>query len=234
MARKCVGQEQNDHEWHAARRPVNQFSRQPAGLGRLCQGHLHHHGRDDAFDARCRSRGRPRGLHARGRGVRKAVPDAGFLPDLRPVSRPRDRSRLAHLYRSQGRSFRLLLRLVGDDPVRDQGAGVRRRARLARCRQDVSARVHRTVRHVVVYLPAADLLRRHKTDTARSCRGHLHRRRGAGDGQNPHRLDRDRRIRRALRLLLCGLPAGPLHLHLRTRRAGPRRASRSSASPCGR
>ncbi len=35
----------------------------------------------------------------------------------------------------------------------------------------VPARVHRAVRHAVVHLPAADLLRRHETDTARSCRG---------------------------------------------------------------
>ena len=56
----------------------------------------------------------------------------------------------------------------------------------------------------------------------------LDRRRGTRDGADPHRLDRDRRIRLALRLLLFGLPARQLCLHVRTRGAGrmPRRAGR--------
>ena len=41
----------------------------------------------------------------------------------------RDRPRLAHLSRPQGRALRLFLRAVGDDPVRLQGAVLRRRAR---------------------------------------------------------------------------------------------------------
>ena len=60
-------------------------------------------------------------MHYVGR-VRQAVPHAGLLPDLRPVPRPRDRPRLAHLSRPQGRALRLFLRAVGDDPVRLQGA----------------------------------------------------------------------------------------------------------------
>ena len=39
----------------------------------------------------------------------------------------RDRPRLAHLSRPQGRALRLFLRAVDDDPVRLQGAGLRRR-----------------------------------------------------------------------------------------------------------
>ena len=91
-------------------------------LGGLRQGHLHRHGGDDAFGAGRRGRRRPDRLHASGRHVRQAVPDAGFLPDLGPVPVGRDRPRLAHLSRPQGRALRLFLRAVGDDPVRLQGA----------------------------------------------------------------------------------------------------------------
>src|SRR5262249_50270475 len=97
----------------------------PCRLGGLCQGHLHHYGGGDAFHAGRRGGGRPRGLHACAGGVREALPNAGLLHDLRPVPLPRDRARLAHLSRPQGRAFRLFLRAVGDDPVRGEGASVR-------------------------------------------------------------------------------------------------------------
>ena len=99
----------------------------PHRLGGLRQGHLHRHGGDDAFGARRGKGGRRHRFHACVRHVRAAVPDAGFLPDFRPFSRRRDRPRLAHLSRPQGRPLRLLLRAVDDDPVRLQGAGLRRR-----------------------------------------------------------------------------------------------------------
>ena len=92
-------------------------------LGRLRQGLLHRHGGDDAFDARRRGRRRPGKLDARAGRVRQAVPHARLLPHLRPVPGARDRPRLAHLPRPQGRALRLFLRAVGDDPVRLQGAG---------------------------------------------------------------------------------------------------------------
>ena len=139
-------------------------------LGRLRQGHLHRHGGDDAFGAGRRSGRRPDRLHAPRRDVRQTVPDAGFLPDFRAVPLGRDRPRLAHLSRPQGRAFRLFLRAVGDDPVRLQGAVVRRRNELAPCRLPVSGILHRAVRHAVVHLSAADLLRRHKTVTRESRR----------------------------------------------------------------
>ena len=91
-------------------------------LGRLRQGLLHRHGGDDAFDARRRGGGRPRELDACAGRVRQAVPHAGLLPDLRPVPGARDRPRLAHLSRPQGRALRLFLPAVGHDPVRLQGA----------------------------------------------------------------------------------------------------------------
>ena len=102
----------------------------PDRLGRLRQRLLHRHGGDDALDARRRGRGRARGLHASAGRLRQAVPHAGLLHDLRPVSRPRHRPRLAHLSRPQGRALRLFLRAVGDHPVRPQGPGDRRRRRL--------------------------------------------------------------------------------------------------------
>ena len=141
----------------------------PDRLGGLRQGHLHHPGGDDAFGAGRGERRRPDRLHALRRRVRPAVPDAGLLPDLRPVPGGGDRPRLAHLSRPQGGAFRLFLRAVADHPVRLQGAVLRRRVRLGRGRPAVSAVLHRAVRHAVVHLSAADLLRRHQGD-ADACR----------------------------------------------------------------
>ena len=106
-----------------------QLRRRTGRLGRLCQGHLHRHGGDDAFDAR--RRGTP---PARTASCILVVEFAKpfRMPDFFLISGPvpgaRHRPRLAHLSRPQGRAFRLFLRAVGDDPVRLQGAGLRRRA----------------------------------------------------------------------------------------------------------
>ncbi len=139
-------------------------------------------------------------LHACGGDVRQAVPDARFLPDFRAFPGQSDRPRLAHLSRPQGGAFRLLLRAVGDDPVRLQGPQLRRRAGLGACRIRVSGILHRAVRYALVHLPAADLLRRHKTDTQFSADSGVDFRRRAGDDACRDRLDRDRRVLRALRL----------------------------------
>ena len=69
---------------------------------------------------------RPGGLAGQGRRLRQAVPDAGLLPDLRPVPGPGHRPRLAHLSRPQGRALRLFLPAVDGDPVCLQGPDVRR------------------------------------------------------------------------------------------------------------
>ena len=50
-------------------------------------------------------------------------------------------------------------------------------ARLALCRRAICARLHRAVRHAVVHLPAADLLRRHQGDAQRAAAADLARRR---------------------------------------------------------
>ena len=159
-ARLAPKRDTDDFKRHSRHRALH-----PHRLGGLRQGHLHRHGGDDAFGAGRRKGGRRHRFHACVRDVRAAVPDAGFLPDFRPVSRPRDRPRLAHLSRPQGRALRLFLRAVDDDPVRLQGAGLRRRERLAPCRLPVSGILHRAVRHAVVHLSAAGFLRRHKTVT---------------------------------------------------------------------
>src|SRR5215472_123193 len=101
----------------------------PGRLGRLRQGILHRDGRHDAFDPRRRGGGRPRGLHALAGGLRQALPNAGLLLDLRPLPRPRDRPRLAHLSGPQGLSLRLLLSAVERDRVRREGAALRGRDR---------------------------------------------------------------------------------------------------------
>ena len=203
-------------------------------LGRLCQGHLHRHGGDDAFGAGRREAAGQTASCMPLVDVRKTVPDAGFLPDFRPVPVRRDRPRLAHLSRPQGRAFRLFLRAVGDDPVRLQGAVLRRRDGLAPCRLSVSAILHRAVRHAVVHLSAADLLRRHQTDTPLPAAGDLARRRGAGNGAYRDRLDRDRRILRALRLFLFRLSVRLLRVRAVGSRAGASPRWRWSAWRCGR
>ena len=114
-------------------------------------------------------------MHLAGR-VRQAVPDAGFLPDLGPVPVGRDRPRLAHLSRPQGGALRLFLRAVGDDPVRLQGARLCRRDQLDPCRLPVSGILHRAVRHAVVHLSAADLLRGHQGDAQHAAAADLGRR----------------------------------------------------------
>ena len=150
--------------------------------------------------------GRPDRFHASGRDVRQAVPDAGFLPDLGPVPIGRDRPRLAHLSRPQGCALRLFLRAVGDDPVRLQGAVLCRRDEL----ESMSA--------ICIWNPSSS--RSARCGSSICCRSSSwsSRRRGgcpplaiwgrrgaAGDGACRHRLDRDRRILRALRLFLFRL-----------------------------
>ena len=143
----------------------------------------------------------------------QAVPDAGFLPDLRPVPGRRDRPRLAHLSRPQGRALRLFLCAVGDDPVRLQGARLCRRERLgamsaccicnpsssrsARCGSSICCRsssssqnCRASVPPLAIWLVAAAL----------------------EIGAYLDRLDRDRRILRALRLFLFRLSARRLRV----------------------
>ena len=96
--------------------------------------------------------------------------------------------------------------------------------RLAPCRLAVSGILHRAVRHAVVHLSAADLLRRHKTVTRHPAAGGLARRRGAGDGACRDRLDGDRRILRALRLFLFRLSVCLLRVRAGGSLAGEARA----------
>ena len=111
---------------------------------------------------------------------------------------------------------------------------VRRRIKLASCRLPLSGILHRAVRHVVVHLSAADLLRRHKTVTPNPAAGDLARRGRARDDACRDRLDRDRRVLRALRLFLFRL----LGCRLRVRAVGPRAgaacARASAGLRCGR
>ena len=155
-------------------------------------------------------------------GVEKAAGDTGFMhafvmfaqpfrmPDFFLISglflSRGDRPRLAHLSRPQGRAFRLFLRAVDDDPVRLQGARLRRRKRLAPCRLSC------------IWNPSSS--RSARCGSSICCRS-------SSSSQNCHaaslraaiwlvaaaleigachdRLDRDRRILRALRLFLFRL-----------------------------
>ena len=94
----------------------------------------------------------------------------------------------------------------------------------------LSRSLHRAVRHAVVHLPAADLLRRHEADARRAVAGDLARRRRARDRADRHRLDGDRRVRQPLRLFLHRLPPRAAHLRARRRRAGAAGARRCSGS----
>ena len=161
-------------------------------------------------------------------GVEMAAGDTGFMHAVVMFAKPfrmpdfflisglflsrRHRPRLAHLSRPQGRALRLFLRAVDDDPVRLQGARLRRRAGLGPCRLAVSGILHRAVRHAVVHLSAADFLRCHKTDTRHPRHCGLGRRCGARERACRDRLDRDRRVLRALRLHLFRLSVRLLRL----------------------
>ena len=78
------------------------------------------------------------------------------------------------------------------------------------------------VRHALVHLSAADLLRRRQAGAqpARPVGRDLDCGRRARDRAHPHRLDRDRRVRQPLRLLLHRLSAGPAHLRAGEQGAG--------------
>ncbi len=99
-------------------------------------------------------------------GVRRALPHAGLLPDRRPVPRPPHRRAVAALSRPQGPALRLFLRALADDPVRLQGAGHGRRARLrparAACISRPSCEPFGTlwfIYHLALFFVAAKLLR---------------------------------------------------------------------------
>ena len=150
--------------------------------------------------------------------IRAAVPHARLLHDLRPVPRQCHRPRLAHLSRPQGRALLLFLSAVDDDPVRVQGARHHRRRRRHGSRAALSAVADRSVRHALVHLSAADLLRLREADQARAVAGHLARRRRARNLACRDRLDGAGRVRRPLRLFLHRLYRRPSHL--RAHRAG--------------
>ena len=98
----------------------------------------------------------------------------------------------------------------------------------------VSAILHRAVRHAVVHLSAAGVLRRHKSDAQAAAARDPGRGGAAGGGAHLDRLDRDRRVCRALRLFLCRLLVRrPMCSPGRTAR-GRIRPGRSRASRCGR
>src|SRR6516164_4350612 len=67
---------------------------------------------------------------------------------------------------------------------------LRCRIELEPCRLALSRILHRAVRHALVHLSAADLLRRHKTDTSCLARPDLGRSRAAGGCTCLNRLDR--------------------------------------------
>ena len=150
------------------------------------------------------------------------------MPDFFLISglflAPRHRPRLARLSRQEGRPLRLFLCAVGDDPVRLQGADVHRRNGRARRRPRLSRSLHRAVRHAVVHLPAADLLRRREAHPRAAVAGDLARRRRARDCPHRYRLDRDRRVRASLRLFLQRLCLCAARL-----RAGGPRAAQADA-----
>ena len=158
-------------------------------------------------------------MHA-ARRIRDALPHARLLHDLRPVPRPRHRPRLADLPRQEGRPLRLFLRPLADDPVRLQGAGIRRRGA---ARRGVGSSLPRS-RFIdpfgtiwfIYLLPIFFVV----AEATRGVPWWIIWLVGAALEMAPisDRLDDDRRVRRALRLFL-------LRLRLR--------AASSSASPSG-
>ena len=108
-----------------------------------------------------------------------------------------------------------------------------RRERLEPCRPHLSGILHRAVRHAVVHLSAAGVFRCHKTDTPHSAARDLGGGSRARDGAYRDRLDRDRRILRALRLFLFRLSVRQPVFAL-SDRARARPVSRSRGWRCGR
>ncbi len=106
--------------------------------------------------------------------------------------------------------------------------GLAARARRRRSRAALSRLAHRSVRHAVVHLPAADLLRLHQADAPRAGAGRLAVRRRARDRAHQDRLDGAGRIRRPLRLLLHRLHLGEARS---SRSPRARSCIRCSASP---
>ncbi len=122
---------------------------------------------------------------------------------------------LAHLPRQEGVPLRLFLHPVAVDPARLQDAGTCRRRRRGGGRPHLADLAHRSVRHDLVHLPAADLLRAGEGDEAGAVVDHLADRRRAPDRQRADRMGGAGRIRRALRLFLFGLHLRAAHLPLR-------------------
>ena len=110
---------------------------------------------------------------------------------------------------------------------------VRRRDRLGPCRPAVSGILHRAVRHAVVHLPAAGVLRRHQGDPTDAAAGDLGGGGAAGDGASRDRLDRDRRILRPLRLYLFRLSVRRAGVRIVRSRPGASRACACGAGPMG-
>ena len=132
------------------------------------------------------------------------MPDFFLISGL--VPRGRDRPRLAHLSRPQGRALRLFLRAVDDDPVRLQGAVAsppnKAGAMSAMLYLESFIEPFGTLWFIYL-LPIFFVVT--KLTRGIPAAGGLARRRGAGDGACRNRLDRDRRVLRALRLFLFRL-----------------------------
>ena len=169
-------------------------------------------------------RRRPGRLAAHGRRLRQAVPHAGLLPDLRPVPGAGHRPRLAHLSRPQGRALRLFLPAVDDDPVRLQGARCSSHEHGALGTAWLYRRILLgAVRHALVHLPAADLLRGRPSSRA-AC---AFRRWWSGSSAAALEIaqihtgcDGDRRVRRAASSISTPATSSP-----RTSSRSPRRCS---------
>src|SRR5690606_38630898 len=136
--------------------------------------------RDDALSAGRRESDRHRRLHGRGGGIRAAVPYAGFLSDLRPVSVARGWKGLENLRRPQNRALCLFLCTLADHPVclesTRHGVGGWHRS------DGVAVRVGPVlgaVRNFVVYLDAARVRTGRPADPAGEPAG------GSGGGGGP-------------------------------------------------
>ena len=104
------------------------------------------------------------------RRVRAAVPHAGLLPDLRPVPGAPHRPRLADYLDRKVLHFAYFYVLWLTIQFAFKAPALPPRG-LARRRPALSRGLHRAVRHAVVHLSAADLLRRHQAHAERAVAG---------------------------------------------------------------
>ena len=172
------------------------------------KGFLHRHGGDDALDP-----GRPEAAagETSWMGALVAFAKPFRMPDFFLISglflaRVIDRNWRAYLDKKVVH-FAYFYALWVTIQFAFKAPQLRRRSRLGRRGAGLRARLHRPVRHAVVHLPPAHLLRGDQAHARRAAGDAVVRGGVPPDRRRAYGLDRDRRVLLPLRLFLLGLRA---------------------------